>query len=134
MYPEFVTGNDIVFPTDVAGIFLRNLGGNANPELTFQDDRTALPTNPITATGTTDTTGSHVHAFEYQQSAGISSQPVSAGTLGVRGTQNTLPAGDHNHNVTVTVDQTSGGGDVETNPINYAMQLYTVADGFPLIV
>jgi len=35
-YSEFVTGNDIVFPTNVDGITFRNVGGNAGAEGTFQ--------------------------------------------------------------------------------------------------
>ena len=40
-YPEFVSGNDIVFPADVEGMFLRNLGGTAGAEGVTQADATA---------------------------------------------------------------------------------------------
>jgi len=39
MYPEFVVGNDIVFPANVDGMFLRNIGGNAGSEGAFQNDQ-----------------------------------------------------------------------------------------------
>jgi len=51
MYPEYVSGNDIVFPTNVEGIFLRNLGGNAANEGDFQEDQQARnPQNPVSTT------------------------------------------------------------------------------------
>ena len=37
IYTEFVIGNDIVLPTDVEGMFLRNIGGNSEVEGDFQD-------------------------------------------------------------------------------------------------
>jgi len=41
-YPEFVSGNDIVFPPNVEGMFLRNLGGAAAVQGAFQTDATAV--------------------------------------------------------------------------------------------
>jgi len=47
-YPDFVSGDDIVFPANVEGIFLRNLGGNADAEGDFQSDTQARsPNNPV---------------------------------------------------------------------------------------
>ena len=48
IYSEFVSGDDIVFPADVAGNFLRNIGGNAGVEGVFQDDEQARsPNDPV---------------------------------------------------------------------------------------
>lgn len=60
MYPEFVSGNDIVFPSDVDGMFLRNLGGNSSSEGSFQDSANKAhshtynrpPQNQFTGRGT----------------------------------------------------------------------------------
>jgi len=53
--PTYVSGSDIVFPANVEGIFLRNLGGNAANEGVFQADQQARnPGNPI---GTTVNSG-----------------------------------------------------------------------------
>jgi len=60
MYPEFVQGNDIVFPADVDGMFLRNLGGEAGAEGIFQNHEIqahghgylAPPVNQFTRNGT----------------------------------------------------------------------------------
>ncbi|WP_299933631.1 hypothetical protein [uncultured Pelagimonas sp.] len=38
MYPEFVSGADIVFPANVDGMFLRNTGGNATTQGAYQAD------------------------------------------------------------------------------------------------
>src|SRR5690606_36276781 len=56
-YPEFISGNDIVFPANVAGMFLRNPGGNAAAEGTFQTNATARPNSSFT----TNATGNHNH-------------------------------------------------------------------------
>jgi len=50
IYTEFVVGNDIVFPANVEGMFLRNLGGNAANEGVFQAD--AQHITPAAPTGT----------------------------------------------------------------------------------
>ena len=41
IYTEFLDGGDILFPDNVAGMYLRNLEGNALAEGVFQTDRTA---------------------------------------------------------------------------------------------
>jgi len=50
IYPEFVSGTDIVFPTDAGGMFLRNLGGNAGAEGVFQNYAQAFTPNAPTGT------------------------------------------------------------------------------------
>src|SRR5690606_12062550 len=67
-YPEFVSGNNIVFPSNVRGMFLRNLGGNAAAEGAFQNNATARPT---TSSFTTNTTGSHVHWIDADTAGGV---------------------------------------------------------------
>ena len=116
LYPEFVQGNDIVFPTDVEGMFLRNTGGNAATEGAFQNYRTARPINDFL----TDTTGSHSHTFPIHD---VDQDQTGAadGSGNVDGSPSTNSAGDHSHTI-------NGGGDTETNPINRAYQLYTIVD------
>ena len=121
-YPEFVSGNDIVFPADVAGMFLRNLGGNAGTEGVSQAYRTALPANNFT----TDDPGNHNHGINGNRSAtGSGESSVSSG--GTDSDYNTKFAGNHTHDIT-------GGGDIETNPINRAYQLYTIIDTYNQVI
>ena len=103
MYPEFITGSDIVFPADVEGIFLRNLGGNAATEATFQDDATA-PNGLDVDTQDLGVSANSSHPFE------------------AAGTGNTGGASD--------VPFTITSSDPETRPINYALQLYTIVDSY----
>ena len=121
-YPEFVSGNDIVFPADVAGMFLRNLGGNAGTEGVSQAYRTALPANNFT----TDDPGNHNHGINGNTSAtGSGESSVSSG--GFDRDYNTKFAGNHTHDIT-------GGGDIETNPLNRAYQLYTIIDTYNQVI
>jgi hypothetical protein len=121
-YPEFVSGNDIVFPADVAGMFLRNLGGNAGTEGVSQAYRTALPANNFT----TDDPGNHNHGINGNSSAtGSGESSVSSG--GFDRDYNTKFAGNHTHDIT-------GGGDIETNPLNRAYQLYTIIDTYNQVI
>ncbi len=117
-YPEFVSGNDIVFPTDVAGMFLRNNGGNAAAEGSFQNYRTARPT---TSAFGTSTNGNHFHSISVHDNDGGSSAADGGGRAD--GYPNTSSAGNHTHTI-------SSGGDIETNPINRAYQLYTIVDTY----
>lgn len=130
-YPEFVSGNNIVFPADVAGMFLRNIGGNATTEGNFQGDATARPNSSFT----TDTTGSHSHSLSgtYTRSVRFtgqntvtaldnspSGQEFDVASSGVP----TIDAnGNHSHSIT-------SGGDAETRPHNRAFQLYTIVDTY----
>ena len=60
LYPEYIVGNDIVFPSDVNGMFLRNLGGGSLGEGVFQADELKAhthtysrpPSNQFTGRGT----------------------------------------------------------------------------------
>ncbi|MDE5421153.1 hypothetical protein L3073_02910 [Ancylomarina sp. DW003] len=101
-YPEFVSGNDIVFPADVEGMFLRNVGGNAGTEGVFQTDQTAA--NGLVYGKTT---------FSVQLSSGIYQAIGNASSSG---------AGIVNLNAT--------SEDPETAPVNRAYQLYTIVDTY----
>ncbi|MGV8815384.1 MAG: hypothetical protein ACOH2D_14875, partial [Gelidibacter sp.] len=124
-YPEFISGNNIVFPADVEGMFLRNTGGNAAAEGSFQNNATARPTTNFT----TDTTGNHRHivygdtATEIRGSSATSGDTVLVNGDGRSNNQDTGYAGNHNHIIT-------GGGDSETRPKNRAYQLYTIVDTY----
>lgn len=97
MYPEFVVGDDIVFGADVDGVFLRNLGGNAGTEATFQTDATAA------------------NGLRYLAPNAPVSTQVNGGTGNtVRGRSTATPT----------------SLDPETRPINIALQLYTILDGY----
>jgi hypothetical protein len=124
-YPEFVSGSDIVFPTNVEGMFLRNLGGDASGEGSYQGNATAIPTNSFT----TNTTGNHNHTVYGDTAGGIQESNSTSGDTvlyngdGQNNNENTSSAGSHSHTIT-------GGGDVETRPINRAYQLYTIVDTY----
>lgn len=123
MYPEFVSGSDIVFPANVNGIFLRNLGGNAGTEGVFQNDATA-PNSLSTASG-----GAHTHGVDEPPAAsdadgGSSDSHVALGDNDAGRTHpeiTTQSAGAHGHTI---------NGDTETRPFNYAYQLYTIVDTY----
>lgn len=125
-YPEFVSGNDIVFPTNVRGMFLRNTGGNAGGEGIFQGDATARPNNNFT----TNSSGNHRHIFHSSTASEIkpgmhfdSSDRVVQNDDGFDKVETTGYDGNHSHSIT-------GGGDNETRPINRAYQLYTIVDTY----
>ena len=124
-YPEFVSGNDIVFPTNVNGMFLRNMGGNAGSEGIYQGDATARPNSNFT----TDYSGSHAHtvygdtASEVKAAGSTASDYVLNNEDGASKSESTGSGGNHNHVV-------NGGGDIETRPINRAYQLYTIVDTY----
>ena len=97
-HTEFVSGNDIVFPNNVEGMFLRNLEGGAAAEGVFQTDRTA------------------VNGLRYTEpNAPISTQVNGGGGNTIRGR---------------TGSRALTSGDVETNPVNRAYQLYTIVDTY----
>ena len=98
-YPQFVVGNDIVFPTDVEGTFLRNLGGNAAGEGVAQADATDANGLSGTTTGPSNQVPTTVNG----------------------GSGNTLR---FLQSRTVTITST----DDETRPANFAFQLYTIVD------
>lgn len=120
-YPEFVSGVDIVFPADVDGMFLRNTGGNANIEGDFQGYTTALPNTPFT---TDDDTHSHTYT-DLTNTGNVGRQGGGQSTAnGNESTANrTTSTNTHNHTIT-------GGGDIETIPVNLGYQLYTLVDTF----
>lgn len=129
-YPEYVSGNNIVFPSNVAGMFLRNVGGNAGTQGASQNDATARPNNNFT----TNTTGNHSHSLSgsYTQSVrttgfntvtgkdNSSNGEYDVGSAGVPTINNN---GNHAHTIT-------NGGDNETRPANRAYQLYTIVDTY----
>ncbi|MEE9361987.1 MAG: hypothetical protein V3U92_05255 [Cellulophaga sp.] len=117
-YPEFIVGNDIVFPADVSGMFLRNNGGNAATEGLSQNYRTARPT---TSAFRTSTNGYHSHSLSVHDNDGGSSAADGGGRID--GYPRTSGDGNHTHTI-------SSGGDIETNPINRAYQLYTIVDTY----
>ena len=124
-YTEFVSGNDIVFPSDVAGMFMRNIGGNATTEGNFQDDATAQPNTAFT----TNSTGAHTHSYGdyyYYDSGNQANYATGSGDdVGERREANRTTGSDGSHSHSVT-----GGGDTETRPINRAYQLYTIIDTY----
>jgi len=131
LYPEFVSGSDIVFPANVNGIFLRNIGGNAGAEGVFQADATARPnSNFVTSSnGTNQLSGFSGTAFALLRDNG--GDLVDTGDSGGITNSNSSSAdrvtisqnATHNHTIT-------SGGDAETRPFNYAYQLYTIVDTY----
>jgi hypothetical protein len=112
MYPEFVSGSNIVFPADVNGMFLRNVGGNAAATGVFQADRTARNGLGVSDPG-------HNHSLTLVGSA----LNVSGGA-----TNSAVFGGGSTGSATTGI--TLNTGDVETNPDNRAYQLYTLVDTF----
>jgi len=100
IYPEFVSGADIVFPVGVEGMFLRNLGGNAAAEGVFQADATAP---------------NGLNASYVRPNSPVSTNVNSGGGNTVRSISTA--------NATLT-------GDAETRPRNRAYQLYTIVDTY----
>ena len=100
IYSEFVSGNDIVFPADVDGLFLRNAGGNAAAEGVFQADENKAHTHAYTDT---------IHPNFRQEGGG----------------SNVVRQGSSDLNKT-----TASEGDVEARPVNRAYQLYTIVDTY----
>ena len=100
MYPEFVSGADIVFPADVDGIFLRNIGGNAGVEGDIQSDQNQAHTHTVTDTNHPNFTG--------------------------RGTGSNVAR----NGIANTTRTTSSNGGVEARPVNRAYQLYTIVDSY----
>jgi len=101
MYPEFVSGDDIVFPADVDGMFLRNLGGGAGAEGVFQAEEV----------------GPHTHAYTDRRGTGF----VARGNNG-----NTARSG----NFATDSKTSSANAGTETRPDNRAYQLYTIVDSY----
>ena len=111
---EEITGSNTV--PDCRGLFLRTVGGNADPTIGgTQSDRTAV--NGLTAS--TENTGAHTH----QTSAAITSSAfggthIQAITpVATQGGLNTTSAGSHTHAMTL-------GGDSETRPVNITVNTY----------
>lgn len=124
-HPEFVSGNNIVFPADVAGMFLRNTGGNAAAIGTFQADATAV--NGLG--GTTSVNGAHSHTvYGYTNKDDMNFTGNGGRMQGSDATtpydQSTSADGNHSHSLNIT------SSDVETRPDNRAYQLYTLVDTY----
>jgi len=102
LYPEYVVGNDIVFPANVAGQFLRNLGGGAEVEGVLQADATAPNgLNVVSRFNRGENTTANGGAFRL---TGSGSEVSVNGVV---------------------------SGDPETRPANRAYQLYTIVDSYP---
>ncbi len=158
-YPEFVSGDDIVFPADVAGMFLRNLGGTAAAEGVLQSDATARPNTPFTtASGTSSSDGAHTHQYsrtyriETSGWYGRGTHSWTSVTVPFNGWSSkirTAEGGDGsangairlqgssyntdskgNHTHTIPALSVTAGGDAETRPVNRAYQLYTIVDTY----
>lgn len=120
LYPEFVSGNNIVFPSDVEGMFLRNLGGFAAAQGAPQNDSTA--TNGLHM----NYEGNHTHPLRYADGGGgAGRKPSFADAIGELNswgdTDDMHGRGNHRHTIY---------GDPETRPANRAYQLYTIVDSY----
>jgi hypothetical protein len=108
-------GNNIKFPSDVGGIFLRNSGGLAGSVGYFQDDATAVNGLDI------DPNGAHYHRVGWNFSGGGTQNINSSNDGSTEGWKNTESAGNHDHSIR---------GEDETRPKNYAFQLYVIVDSY----
>jgi len=104
-HPEFIDGDDIVITDDILGVSLRNAGGKAAAEGTFQ----AFATNVD----------------------GI--QSMDSDTVGLR-TDTAVQAGSGNRRYRTKSDTARNliGGANETRSDNFAYQLYSVVDTHPV--
>lgn len=102
MHPEFVVANDIVFPADVEGMFLRNVGGLAGSEGTYQLDEFKA----------------HNHAYTKPPSNQFTRRGTHDQNISRRG-----------QNVAANTNNTGGP---ETRPANRSYQLVTFVDSFQL--
>ena len=100
MHTEYVSGDDIVFPADVDGMFLRNLGGNAANEGVYQVDENKAHTHTVTDVNHPDFTNNGNGANVARRSSAS------------------------------TTRTTSSNGGVESRPVNRAYQLYTIIDSY----
>jgi len=117
MYPEFIVGNDIVFGSDVEGMFLRNLWWNASTEWVFQADATA-PNGMSTSTAWAHTHTFNTHSWTRQAANDFTGVQAHHGST--NGT--TSSSGNHSHSIV--------WWSVETRPDNRAYQLYTIVDTY----
>jgi len=101
MVPWWVDGDDLLFEGTVDGAYIRNLGGNAGPEGTFQGQATAV--NGLSAT--------------YRR-------PNNPTPSQVNGGGGNMVRGNTNQPVPIT-------GDTETRPDSYAFQHYVIVDTYP---
>lgn len=104
LHPQWVSGSNFIFTDQVAGMFLRNVGGNAAAEGAFQDDGT-------------DVNGLMIG---YCQENDLEQGWSGAGDLAVWGTDRE----DTN------TSQPFDSNDSETRPVNFAFQAYIVADNY----
>jgi len=100
MVPWWVDGDDLLFEGTVDGAYIRNLGGNAGPEGTFQGQATAV--NGLSAT--------------YRR-------PNNPTPSQVNGGGGNMVRGNTNQPVPIT-------GDTETRPDSYAFQHYVIVDTY----
>lgn len=116
--PGFVSGNNIVFPSNVNGMFLRNVGGNAATQGGLQGDATAR--NGLTASRLTTITRSGTDVNS------------NSATVPADGTSGWIETGA-NDRYRFTNDRRSdslASSDVETRPFNRAYQLMTKIDSY----
>jgi hypothetical protein len=131
MYPEFVSGANIVFPADVAGMFMRNVGGLAAATGVFQADRTApnslQNTGAVIGVGGTQLPNGGLSTpdnYGLARTSAVGANTTAAATdTGGSGTELNIVAGTANHYHVLV-------GDPETAPDNRAYQLYTLVDTF----
>lgn len=121
-YPEFVSGVDIVFPTNSEGVFLRNTGNNAALEGTIQADATALANIPFT-TNSYAHSHSTIDVFNATTTKASGSNNLNTAGGFINSGARTTATDTHNHTIT-------GGGDIETRPLNISYQLYTIVDTY----
>ncbi len=108
---------------DLRGYFLRGVGANGGegaPGI-VQGDTTRLPRSNFT--GTAAAAGDHIHGLRTGRYANFGTGGGARAVNNLDGndyevfTGNTLTAGNHSHNVTVT-----GGGDAETRPKSFSVR------------
>jgi hypothetical protein len=131
MYPEYVSGADIVFPANVAGMFLRNVGGLAAATGTFQADKTAV--NNLQNTGAVIGIGGTqlpIGGLSAPDNYGLARTSATGANTTANGTDTNGSGTDLN-----VINGTANHyhvliGDNETVPDNRAYQLYTLVDTF----
>jgi len=106
MYPQFVVGADIVFPPDVAGIFLRNIGGTAAAEGTYQAPEV----------------GPHTHTYIDRSRNNNFTGRGNGSNVAHSGTAS---------NDTRTTNANAGG---DNYPGNLGLQLWTILDNYEVAV
>jgi microcystin-dependent protein len=118
---------------DLRGYFLRGVGANGGEGApgVVQSDTTRLPRSNFT--GTAAAAGDHIHGLRTGRYANFGTGGGARAVNNLDGrdyevfTGDTLSAGNHTHNVTIT-----GGGDIETRPKSFSVRWlirYKAIDG-----